>query len=50
MIEEFITFQRFNDQNSASELGDFFKEKKLEYLLEDNSLSFDPTFANKWIW
>lgn len=46
MIEEFITFQRFNDQNSASELGDFFKEKKLEYLLEDNSLSFDPTFAN----
>ena len=46
MVEEFITFQKFNDQNSASELGDFFKEKKLEYLLEDNSLSFDPTFAN----
>ncbi len=46
MTEEFITFQKFNDQNSASELGDFFKEKKLEYLLEDNSLSFDPTFAN----
>ena len=46
MKEEFITFQRFKDQNSASELGDFFKEKKLEYLLEDNSLSFDPTFAN----
>lgn len=46
MEEEFITFQKFNDQNSASELGDFFKEKKLEYLLEDNSLSFDPTFAN----
>ncbi len=46
MIEEFITFQKFNDQNSASELGDFFKEKNLEYVLEDNSLSFDPTFAN----
>ena len=46
MIEEFITFQKFNDQNSASELGDFFKEKELEYQLEDNSLSFDPTFAN----
>ncbi|MDD5151493.1 MAG: hypothetical protein PHC28_13630 [Flavobacterium sp.] len=46
MIEEFITFQKFNDQDSASELGDFFKEKKLEYVLEDNSLSFDPTFAN----
>ena len=46
MTEEYITFQRFNDQNSASELGDFFKEKNLEYLLENNSLSFDPTFAN----
>ena len=46
MIEGFITFQKFNDQNSASELGDFFKEKELEYQLEDNSLSFDPTFAN----
>lgn len=46
MTEEFITFQKFNDQNSALELGYFFKEKKLEYLLEDNSLSFDPTFAN----
>jgi hypothetical protein len=46
MKEEFITFQRFKDQNSAVELGEFFKERKLEYLLEDNSLSFDPTFAN----
>jgi hypothetical protein len=46
MEEEFITFQKFNDQNAASQLGDFFKEKGLEYLLEDNSLSFDPTFSN----
>ncbi len=46
MIEKFVTFQKFSDQNSASELGEFFKEKKLEYLFEDNSLSFDPTFAN----
>ena len=46
MEEEFVTFQRFKDQNSAVELGAFFKEKKIEYLFEDNSLSFDPTFAN----
>lgn len=46
MEEEFTTFQKFNDQNSALQLGDFFKEKGLEYLLEDNSLSFDPSFAN----
>jgi hypothetical protein len=46
MEAEFITFQKFTDQNSALELGNFFKERNLEYLLEDNSLSFDPTFAN----
>jgi len=46
MEEEFITFQKFSDQNSALELGEFFNESNLEYLLEDNSLSFDPTFAN----
>jgi hypothetical protein len=46
MEQEFLTFQKFNDQNSALELGEFFKEKNIEYLIEDNSLSFDPTFAN----
>lgn len=46
MKEDFITFQKFSNQNSAIELGVFFNENKLEYLLEDNSLSFDPTFAN----
>lgn len=46
MKEDFVTFQKFSNQNSAIELGVFFNENKLEYLLEDNSLSFDPTFAN----
>lgn len=46
MKEDFITFQKFSNQNSAIELGVFFNENKLDYLLEDNSLSFDPTFAN----
>lgn len=46
MKEEFITFEKFNDQNSAKELGNLFSEQNVEYLLVDNSLSFDPTFAN----
>lgn len=46
MKEEFITFEKFNDQNSAKELGNLFSEQNVEYLLVDNSLSFDPSFAN----
>lgn len=46
MEEEFITFEKFTNQNSAEKLGEFIKEKNIEYILENNSLSFDPTFAN----
>ncbi|WP_291153313.1 hypothetical protein [Flavobacterium sp. UBA7680] len=46
MTEEFITFEKFNDKHSAEELGQILKETNIEYLLENNSLSFDPTFAN----
>lgn len=46
MKEEFITFEKFNDHNSAKELGELIAEQNIEFLLEDNSLSFDPTFAN----
>lgn len=46
MNEEFITFEKFNDQNSAKELGELIAAQNIEFLLEDNSLSFDPTFAN----
>lgn len=46
MNEEFITFEKFNDQNSVKELGDLLAEQNIEFVLQDNSLSFDPTFAN----
>lgn len=46
MKEEFITFERFNDKKSAEEFGKLITEKNIEFVLEDNSLSFDPTFAN----
>ena len=46
MKEKFINFERFNDKISAEEFGKLITEKNIEFILEDNSLSFDPTFAN----
>ena len=46
MNEDFITFQKFNDQYSAKQFGKLLSEQNVKYVLEDNSLSFDPTFAN----
>jgi hypothetical protein len=46
MNEEFITFEKFNDQNSAKEFGELIAGQNIEFVLVDNSLSFDPTFAN----
>lgn len=46
MNEDFITFEKFNELNSAKELGELIAKQNIEFLLEDNSLSFDPTFAN----
>lgn len=46
MKEEFITFEKFSDQNSAKELGKLIAEQNIEFLLENNSFNFDPSFAN----
>ena len=46
MKEEFITFQKFNEQVSALELGKLLKENNIEYLLEDNSVNSDPIMSN----
>jgi hypothetical protein len=46
MNEDFITFQKFNDQYSAKQFGKLLSDQNIKYVLEDNSLSFDPTFAN----
>ena len=46
MKEEFITFERFNDKKTAEEFGKLISEKNIEFVLVDNSLSFDPTFAD----
>lgn len=46
MKEEFVTFEKFNNQNSAKELGALIAEQNIDFILEDNSLTFDPAFAN----
>src|SRR4051812_16649676 len=46
MQENFITFEKFNNQYDAKEFGRLISEENIEYELEDNSLSFDPTFGN----
>ncbi len=45
-IEQLLTFQKFNDQYEAIELGTLLNENGIEYLLEDSSASFDPSFSN----
>ncbi len=44
--EEFVTFEKFNTKDSAEKFAVLIKNKNIPYLIENNSLSFDPTFAN----
>ena len=44
--EEFITFQKFNDQIAAMDLGAILHEGNIDYELENASPSFDASFAN----
>lgn len=46
MLLDFITFQKFNTKNDAIELIDFLETNHIEYVFEDTSLSYDPTFSN----
>lgn len=46
MQEDFITFEKFSDQYEAKQFSKLIEAENIEYQLEDNSLSFDPTFAN----
>ena len=46
MTASFLTFRKFNDLALAKEIGDRLGQGNIEYLLEDNSRMFDPSFAN----
>jgi hypothetical protein len=43
---QFLTFQKFNDEVALLELETILNDNNIEYLLEDTSSSFDPSFAN----
>ncbi len=45
-MEEFLTFQRYNDKALAEELIQVLKEKNIEYEVEDSLSYFDPSYAN----
>lgn len=43
--EQYLTFQKFNDQGLATELADLLKENNVDFIVDD-STGFDPTFSN----
>ena len=42
----FVTYQKFNELSQANELTDLLKQNNIEFVVEDYSISFDPSFAN----
>ncbi len=46
MAEPFITFQKFNDQIAAMDLGAILEEANIPYEFENTSTVFDVSFAN----
>src|ERR1700744_3803285 len=45
MEPEFITYQKFNDIALANELAGLLDENHIEYIIEEEAINFDPTFA-----
>ncbi|OAQ41569.1 hypothetical protein A5893_00175 [Pedobacter psychrophilus] len=43
---QFITYQKFTVKDEVEEFSKFLEENNIEFEFEDNSISFDPTFAN----
>ncbi|MEO5645237.1 MAG: hypothetical protein ABIQ40_00170 [Bacteroidia bacterium] len=44
--EQFVTFELFNDNFAALNLGAVLTEEKIEYVIEDTSANFDPFFTH----
>lgn len=45
MIEEYITYKKFNNKNSAEKFRQLLETEKVDYTLENNSLSLDATIT-----
>ncbi|RFZ92500.1 hypothetical protein D0C36_13820 [Mucilaginibacter conchicola] len=46
MAETFITYRKFNDPALAGQLAETLSQHKIDYLVEQDKLSFNPTFYN----
>jgi hypothetical protein len=46
MKEEFLIFQKFNIENQAVDFGNLLNENKVEFLIENISINFDPILSN----
>jgi len=44
--EQFLTYQRFMNEQDARDLADLLKDNGVEFQWEDGTASFDPSFAN----
>lgn len=47
--KDYLTYQKFSDKSDAIELTELLTENNIDFLLEDTSASFDPSFANNQI-
>ncbi len=46
MKEEFVIFQKFNSESQAAEFGSLLSENKIDLLIENISINFDPILSN----
>jgi len=46
MKEEFLIFQKLNSESQAAEFGSLLSENKVEFLIENISINFDPILSN----
>lgn len=46
MTEDFITYKKFNNKNSADKFGRLLEQEKIKFDIENNSISFDVSFSN----
>lgn len=44
-LEEFITFQKYNEKVYAFESGELLKDNNIDYLIEESPARFAPTFV-----
>jgi hypothetical protein len=46
MKEEFVTFEKFNNESLAVDFGSLLNKNKVDFLIENISINFDPILSN----